>query len=168
METSQVVFGVTLVVVLVAMAGYFAWRQGRTLQSLRDTPDMPAEERRYLRNQAWRRLVCSGLMVVLAILLAAHFSLEGPVNELVAKGEANRAAGEKRPLDANEKQFVDFYRNFWALVLLVLLAIICLAAVDYFAIRRFGKHQYRKIQADRRAMIEGELTRLRSQRNGHD
>ena len=81
---------------------------------------------------------------------------------------ANACAGEKRPLDPNEQQFVDFYRNFWAIVLLVLLAIICLAAVDYFAIRRFGKHQYRKIQADRRAMIEGELTRLRSQRNGHD
>jgi hypothetical protein len=48
------------------------------------------------------------------------------------------------------------------------LAIIILAALDFFAIRRFGQRQYRKIQAERRAMIEGELTRLRSQRNGHD
>jgi hypothetical protein len=52
-------------------------------------------------------------------------------------------------------------------VLILLMSIIFLAAIDFFAIRRFGLRHYRQIQADRRAMIEGELTRIRSQRNGH-
>jgi hypothetical protein len=46
--------------------------------------------------------------------------------------------------------------------------VIGLAAADFFAIRRYGRQQYRQIQEGRRAMIEGELARLRSQRNGHN
>jgi hypothetical protein len=33
--------------------------------------------------------------------------------------------------------------------------------------RRYGRRQYRQIQADRRVMIEGVLARIRSQRNGY-
>src|SRR5262249_8407742 len=168
MPSSQIVFGVILVIVLVAMAAFFIWRQWRTLASIRAPNILPVEERHYLRNQAWLRLACSALMLLLAGLLAAHFVLEEPASQLVATGEANRAKGETRPLDPSEEQFLSFYLTFWGIILLVVLAIICLAGIDFFIIRRFGMQQYRKIQADRRAMIEGELARLRSQRNGHN
>jgi len=163
----QIVFGVILIVLLLAMAGFYAWRQGRTLGGLRQD-DLEPQERRYLRNQAWRRLVGSALMVVLAVMLAAHFVLEEQANKLVTEGESNQQQGIKRPLHQEEAQFVNFYRNFWGFFVLVLFALIIFAGWDYVAIRTYGKRQYRQIQADRRAMIESELARLRSQRNGHD
>ena len=66
-----------------------------------------------------------------------------------------------------EEEFTRIYAIYWGIVLLLLLAIVILAGIDFFAIRRFGLRHYRQIQADRRAMIEGELSRIRSQRNGH-
>ena len=47
------------------------------------------------------------------------------------------------------------------------MAVIFLAALDFWATRRYGLHQHRKIIADRRAMIEREVSRLRQERNGH-
>jgi hypothetical protein len=84
-EPSQIIFGGLLVVGLLGMAGYFIWRQARTLQWLRTANDLSPDERRYTRNQAWRRLLCSGLLVVLAGMLATSFVLEGPAGALAAR-----------------------------------------------------------------------------------
>jgi hypothetical protein len=51
-------------------------------------------------------------------------------------------------------------------LLVVLLAVVVLAALDLLAIRRWGLRQFRKLQADRRAMIERQASRLRQGRNG--
>jgi hypothetical protein len=51
--------------------------------------------------------------------------------------------------------------------LLVLMIVVFMAALDYWATRRYGLRQHRKIIDDRRAMIEREISRLRQQRNGH-
>jgi hypothetical protein len=166
-DTTQIVFGVALIVVLVGIAGYFAWRQWRTLRSLRGEHNLSPEDFTYTRRQAWRRLLGSLLMVLLAVLLGISFLLEGPANELVRQGEANQAQGVTRQLSPEQAHFFNVYRTFWLIFLLLLLAMIVLAAIDYFAIRRYGQRHYRQIQEDRRAMIEGELTRLRSRRNGH-
>ncbi len=69
METAELVFGSVLVVVLLSLAGYYGWRQVRTLRSLKSPDDRSAEERRFVRRQAWLRLVGSGLMVIFAGLL---------------------------------------------------------------------------------------------------
>ena len=45
--------------------------------------------------------------------------------------------------------------------------LLVLAALDLLAIRRWGLRQFRKLQADRRAMIERQAARLREGRNGH-
>jgi hypothetical protein len=163
----QIVFGALLVVLLLGMACYFAWRQGRVLNTLQSS-DMTNEDRRYTRRQAWIRLICSGLLMVLAILLAASFFLEEPASQLVQEGINNAAKDERVPLSPEQQRFFDIYRGFWGFTLLVLLAVIVLAAVDFFTIRRYGLRQYRKIQAERRAMIESQLARIRSQKNGQD
>ena len=168
MALHQIVFGVVLIIVLLAMAGFFAWRQAKTLRGLQLAVEQDEEERRYLRNQAWRRLLCSGLMVVLAVLLAASFFLEDAANKLVREGETNQQQGIKRPLQEEEQRFLNLYQQFWGVACLVLFLIIVIAGLDYMAIRRYGRRQYRQIQADRRAMIESELARIRSQRNGHE
>jgi hypothetical protein len=156
-----------LIVILLSVACYFAWKQGRVLTAVQ-TEDMPAEDRAYLRRQAWLRLAGSGLMVVLAILLAASFFLEEPASGLVHEGERNREQGTMGPLDPEQLRFFEVYRIYWGFVLLVLLGIIGLAAADFFAIRRYGLRQYRQIQQERKAMIENELARIRSQKNGQD
>jgi hypothetical protein len=72
------------------------------------------------------------------------------------------------PPTPEQEQFVRLYSLYWIVFLLVLLAVVLLAGVDFFAIRSYGQRQLRRIRADRRAMLEGELARLRSQRNGHN
>jgi hypothetical protein len=156
-----------LVVMLLGLAVYFAWRQRQTLKSLHTQPNLSAEERRYLRNQAWRRLVCAGLMVVFAGLLAGWFFLEPPVRRLANQGEAAKAADQERPLNPDEKRLVHQFTFYWIGALLVLMALLALAAMDLWAIGRFGLRQQRQIQADCRAMLESHAARLRSQRNGH-
>src|SRR5437879_825710 len=63
----QILSGVGLVAVLVALASYYAWRQ---LAVLRRVPAIDSEESRFQRGLARRRLVNSGLMAILAVLLA--------------------------------------------------------------------------------------------------
>ena len=62
----QTVFGVVLVATLLFLAVFYGRRQVRLLRRLRAFPDLPEEEAIYERRQAWRRLVCSGLMLLLA------------------------------------------------------------------------------------------------------
>ena len=59
-----------------------------------------------------------------------------------------------------------FFLN-WLGAFLVLMAILYLAAADLWAIRQYSLRHHRKIQADRRAMIEDQAARMRRQRNGH-
>jgi hypothetical protein len=162
-ENSQIIFGIVLVVVLLGMAGFFGWRQFLTLRTVRTSEALSDDDRRYLRRQAWRRLTGSAIMVLIAVMLAGHYKFEPGAIEL-AKKRADDPAYQFTP---EEKQTRQVYAAYWATVLLLLFSIIVLAAVDFFAIRSFGLRHYRQIQADRRAMIEDELARIRSQKNGH-
>jgi len=165
-DPTQLVFGIALVVVLVALAGYYAWRQVQTLRGLRGA-EGPPEDRLYGRALAYRRLVCSGLMLVFAAMLVGAFFLQERAAEVGRQGEEAQARGQEIQLDPEQRSFVHFFGTYWIIALLVLLAIVGLAAADLWAIRRFGLRQHRKIQAERRAMIERQVARLRRERNGH-
>jgi hypothetical protein len=170
-KPDQIIFGTVLIILALGVAGFFAWREVQTLRGLRTQEDLSREDRSYTRNQAWRRLLCSFLMVVFAVLFGGSFFLEEPAQVLAEQREAARDQGNELPFNPEQARFAEFYRNYWIIMLLVLLAIIILAALDFFAIRRYGRRHYRQIQADRRALIEdfnNELARMRSQRNGHE
>jgi hypothetical protein len=136
--------GIALAVALFGAAVFFAWRQKGSLQALRGPEVLSPEDRRYHRNQAWRRLACSLVMAVCAGLIAAWFVLEDQL-----------------------KQSLEWFAVYWIMVLVLVFAILCLAAFDFLAIARFGLRHHRQIQDDRRAMLESHAARLRSQRNGH-
>jgi hypothetical protein len=179
----QVVAGVALVVALVALASYYAWRQLRWLRRTRGEDDPSPEEGLYRRAQAKRRLVNSVLMLVLAAQLAgALLYLEGPAKRQAdravareAAREAARAAGreaggEAQPT-AEERSFAGLYSAYWLLLLVNLLAVVVLALADLWATRRFLIQAYRQLQTERRDMIDREVARLRQerqQRNGHN
>ncbi len=159
-----------LVCLLLGLAGYFAWQQRLAFRTLREQHDLSAQDRRYIRWQAWRRLVCSGLMVVLAGLLAGWFALGlgDATRELGEQSHAQRVPGEPPVLTRDQQRFVNLVSLYVIVILLVLLSILGIAGFDLWAIRRFGIRHQRKIQEDRRAMIEHQVARMRSQRNGQE
>ncbi len=168
----QIIFGAALIAALLFLALYYGWRQVAALRRLRLNPDLPDEERRYQHRQAVGRLVNSVLLLVLAALLTGVMAyFETPTQQLVDQHDAAVAKGEKPPeLTPEQRQLVRVWGWWWLALLVVLLAVVLLAALDLWAIRRWGLRQYRKLQADRRAMIERQAARLheeRQERNGH-
>jgi hypothetical protein len=161
---TQILSTALLALVLPALAAYYAWRQVQTLRGLRHDDTMPPEDRRYLRNQAWRRLACSALMVILAAMLAGSFFIEFRAQDLVNIGDAAHARNERPDLDPEQRSFFRFYTLYWVTALLVLLGMMGTALYEMVAIRRFGQRHFRKLQADRRAMIERQAARLRQDR----
>jgi heme/copper-type cytochrome/quinol oxidase subunit 2 len=162
---------VVLVIVLglLGISAYFIWRQRRTLRYLQEAHDLSDEDRLYLRNQAWRRLGCCTLMVILAALLDGAYllGLQDQFNALSTLGDEMRAAGQEPVLTAEQERFLGFYSLYWMVILLVLLGTLVVAGWDFWAIFRFGQRHRRQLQVDRHAMIEREAARLRSERNGH-
>jgi hypothetical protein len=168
MHWTQVLFGGSLIAILLALAGFYGWRQVGALRHLRDAQESGPDERRYLLRRAWRRLFGCGLMILLAVMLGVlMLFLEDKANELAALSEAARAQGQVPNFDPEQRQFSLLY-GWWIIGMLVaLLAILTTAAIDMLATRSFTLGQFRRIQADRRAMIERTVARMRQERNGH-
>jgi hypothetical protein len=165
---TQIIFGAVLVVVLLFVAVLYIVRQVIALRRLRAAEEMPLEEHAYLLGRARRRLVTSLLLLLLGVMLAvALIYLEAPAQALAEKLAAMREQGESAAPDPEQRTFTRFYLSFWIVFLLILMTVIFLAGWDYWATRRYGLRQHRKIIDDRRAMIEREISRLRQQRNGH-
>lgn len=164
----QALFTIVLVVLLLGLAGYYAWRQRQTLRSLRDGgEELSADEDRYLRGRAWRRLAGSLLMLLFAGLLTGSFFLEGRAQELAQRGAQARTEGTQPVFDDSERRFLNLYALYWIALLLGLLAILGMAGYDFWATRAYGLRHYRQLQADRRAMIAQQTALLRLERNGH-
>jgi hypothetical protein len=164
----QIIFGAVLVLVLLFTSILYIVRQIVALRRLRAVEEMGLEERAYLHSRARRRIVSSILLLLLGIMLAgALIYLEAPAQRLADEQAAKEQQGDTSPLPPEKRGFAQFYAWFWLLFLLVLMAVIFLAALDYWATQRFGFRQHRKIIEDRRAMLEREIARLRQERNGH-
>jgi hypothetical protein len=161
----QTIAGALLVVLLVGVSGFFL---GRQIQTLRDLPRLPIpeEEERRLRRQTYRRLVCSSLLLILGFLLAtALLFLEGPAQQLADERDALTAAGQKMELTEAQRDFARLWGGFWVVFLILLMTVVFLAGFDLWATRRHALREQRKIQADRRAMLEQQISRLRHERN---
>lgn len=167
--TTEVTFALLIFVVLLALAVYFGRQQVQTLRWLRGATELPEEDRRYVRRQAWQRLIGCALLLALGSQVAAAylFGLEERVRELGQKIQAQRERGEPLTFTAEEQEFRRFYGFYWIAALALLAAIVFMAAYDIWAIRRYGRRHLQQIHDERRAMLEGQVARLRSERNGH-
>ena len=118
---------------------------------------MPLEERGFLIRQTRRRLICSVLMVVFAGFLVGWYFIE--TNFLDLKSVAEEEPGKTHPL-------VELVAYYWIAALLVLFGILALAGMDFIATARYGLHQKKLLEVERRTALEIEAMRLRKQRNG--
>jgi hypothetical protein len=156
-----------LVVALLGLAGFYAWRQVELLRQGPATDD--EEEDRFKRGLARRRLITSGLLALLGVLLAgALLFLENPAQKLADRQDAREAAGQDRQLTGSDAAFARAYSIYWIVFVLLLLVCVVLAGADFWAIRRYSMRQFQKLREERRAMIERETARLREQRRGPD
>lgn len=162
MPATQIIFGVGLVALMLGVAGFQLWRQLTQFRALRDGEILDDDERHYLRRRVWRRLGANVLLAVLAVLLAgALLFLEVPAQRLADERPAD-------PPTPDQRGFLRLYGYFWIVFLLVLLTLLVLAALDFWATRRHGAEQFRRLQADRRTMIESQMERLREDRWSQD
>jgi hypothetical protein len=164
-SVQQIIVTLVLIALLGGLGGYFAWKQLQTLRNQGGNENLPAEDRRYFRRQAWRRLVGCGLMLLLLGLFGGTFFFEGKVDQLQ---KAKQEQGVNSELKPDEKVLMKFYGGYYIAILLLVLGLVGTAFVDLVAIRRYGQRHFRKLQADRRAMIERQIVRLRQERNGHN
>jgi hypothetical protein len=154
-----------LVLALLGVAGYFSWQQVQSLRALPRLVGLQPEDRRYLRNLAIRRITGCLCLVGIAVLIGAAFvsGLEARVQEISDQRGA-LPEGPKPALNEEQGAAVRLYAAYAVSLLLLLLGVVFLAAVDVWAIRRYGIRHYRRIQGDRRAMMERQLRQLRIER----
>jgi hypothetical protein len=154
----ELTLGIGLAGLLVAVAGYFAWKQQQTLQQLRHDTELTFDDRRYLHRQVVRRLFSSALLVVLAGFLIGWYFLEPDMDTL----KPVDAAAE---LTENAKEALRFFAYYWIAALLVFLVVLVLAVYDMLATARFGARQRRQLEEERRATLNAEVERLQRDRH---
>jgi len=159
MNLSEYIFGVTLVLILLGSAGYFAWRQKRTLRSLADPNMLTPEDRLYVHKQVRRRMLSSVLMVALAGMLIGWFFIGRELNQ---PAPPRPVEGQAKP-DAS----VHLITLYVIVALLILFGIVILAITDLMATARFGLRHQRRLENERREMLETQAAILRQQRNGN-
>jgi hypothetical protein len=157
-------FAVLLILALLGMSLWFAWRQVQTLRWMRTQPQMMTEDRRYYRGQVYRRFVCCGLTFALGCLLIGMlaFGVMDELDKLSALGDQARKEGGQ--LTDEQKDFLRFSFNYVIVILLVLFTLLVVVFMDVVAIRRFGMRHRKRIRDDRKAMLMRQLPLLRRSR----
>jgi hypothetical protein len=150
----------------VGLALYFGRRQVQTLRLLRTVEAGNVDERRYLRAQAYRRLFCSGLMVLFAALLVGSIFLDLQRPAILKEVREARDKDPDARLTEEQDRFVRLFSMYWITALLVVLLLLALAALDFWATARFGLRQHRQLQADHRSLLQQDMARHRRDRNG--
>jgi hypothetical protein len=156
-----------LVAILLFVAGIYTRKQIRTLRRTTPEYEMLPDERRFLRSQAWRRLINSGVMFVLAILMSGAVGLNQRADELGdRRAKLRQAEGLAGKMNDEDRQFSRFYSGYWIACLMMLGVILAVAGIDLMATRRYAMKKMRQIQIDRRAMLQRQLERYREERGG--
>ncbi len=157
-----------LVLGTAGVATFFAVQQFRVRATL--PTNLTPDDATYFRNQFIRRLIGCALLLAIATMIAGAYvsGLEARAERFGDEMQAKADAGNREPTP-EQQQFRRTYAAFWIAVLLLLFAVLMVAAIDLYAIRRYGARHLKQIRDDRRAMLESELAnyrRERTRRNG--
>jgi len=141
--SSERLLAVAIVIVLFGLAGYFGWQQWRAIQRLRQAKNLHPEDRRYHRLHAGRVFICCVLMIMVAGMVGGWYvlGLEGSLGELGHPAVDQPANPDH--LDFAQKRSLTFFTLYWILAILLLVAMVYVAFMDLWAIRRFGLRHMR-------------------------
>lgn len=158
--------GLLLAVVLVTFGVGAGARQFRTWGRIREEPYLPDADRRYFRAQVRRRLVASGLLLVIGGMIAGYY-LSGMDARMDAIPERNRADGAQAP-DAPQaeadKQFTRFVGVYWIVVIVLLGLVVGVAMIDFWATRRYWMARYKEMKDDYDTKLQRDLAVYRQQK----
>lgn len=169
MESTQALAAYVLAALLLVLSCYISVQQLRSLRKLRLQNELSDEDRSYFRYQVWVRLTGCILMVILGAMVAGSYALglEDRANEMGKAVHEQRLQGGDVTMTPEQHRFSKLYGAYWITVLVLLMVIVLLAALDMWAIRRYGRRHMKQLEADYRASVEQEVAILRSRRNGH-
>jgi hypothetical protein len=170
-DNSNVILAlVPTVTVLLLVAGTYAWKSIQTLRRTTQFHEMLPDERQFQRRMAWRRLVNSALMILLAAMIAMPFTagMHQKITDLGERREQERREDRLAPLSPEERDLGRFYVAYWIVALLLLGVVVGVAGLDLMATRLYGVRKLLQIQTERRAMIERQLRNLRKERDELD
>ncbi len=138
-----IAIGGIIVVVLIAIALFFAWRQSGVMRALNYDTRLQPDQRLYFLKQCYRRIFGSVLLLVLAGMMIGTLFLDiQPANQMDQQA-AKRTLG-----------YLSFYTSG---MLLVLLAILVLAIVDFWATTRYSLQQQKRLFQEHHDMLAAEL-----------
>src|SRR6267378_3386496 len=110
-----------LIAVLLTVAAYFGWQQ---VQALRGGSGLKTDDRRFVLGQARRRLICCGLMVVIAGMLVGWLFLDGHYRDLHSRAQAVPEEQRDQVLKEEDKDFARFMVGYWIVVFLMVFALL--------------------------------------------
>lgn len=151
---------------ILMVGGYYLYSGIRTLRRTTPAFEMLPDERRFLRRQAWRRIINSFLMLLLSVELVAAYASGLPerIDGIISERERATVNGVKPPLTDEQRQSVRFFGGCVIAFMLQLGVVIALAGLDFWATRRYALSKFRQIATERRAMIQRQLTKWREER----
>ena len=161
--------GLLLAVTLILVGALTALRQRRALRALAGEPFLAAEDRRYRRGQARRRLVTSGLLVVIGGMIGGYY-LSGMDARMDAIPDRNKKAGappqegDPDPQAESDKQFTRLVGFYWIGVMGLMFLAACLAVLDFWATRKYWMARYKELKADHEMKLQRDLAVYRQQK----
>lgn len=133
-------------------------RQFVTLARIRTQPFMANEDHRYFRAQARRRLLASGLLIVIGAMIA-NWYLSGMDARMDQIGDRRADA----PAEA-DKEFTRLVGLYWISVILLVGVVICVAVIDFIATRKYWMARYKEIKTDHETKLQRDLAVYRQQK----
>jgi hypothetical protein len=155
-----VAVGLIFASLLVLLGVGAGMRQFVTLARVRTQHYMADEDRTYFRAQARRRMLASGLLVVIGAMIAFYYlsGMDARMDEIGAKGQPDGQPAEE------DKEFTRQVGMYWIVVILLLGVVVCVAVIDFIATRKYWMARYREIKADHEAKLQRDLAVFRQQK----
>jgi hypothetical protein len=150
-EPLATTIGILIAGVLLALAAYFGWRQWVTWRAVRFDATLPADQRRFLLQQFQRRLLGSILLVLLAGMM---------IGALFLDFDALQTPAEDVPLierEAAAKKTARILGSYTIAMLLLVLVMLVLAIVDFWATARFSFQQQKRLVREHHEKLEADL-----------
>lgn len=135
------------------------------LRRVRYGPVLASTERFYLRNRAYRRLLNSGLMMLLGAFLASGsiFGLHSEFERIMPRDRVIPV--EERP--EADKIFLRWWAIYWISVLVSVALIAFIAFLDLLATNRFANGEIRRLREENRSILERDLALHKANQGQH-